>query len=111
MIRNFWLNLIAVFQTIENLPNQFILMYMKTENEIYPVEIFDGNDWEASLVKSLLENSEIESFVKDSRMGVLAPWNVAGGGAGSIKIFVSNLDYVKAKEVIDQYENAEGIKE
>ena len=84
---------------------------MKSDQEIYPVEIFDGNDWDASMVKSLLDNAEIEAFVKDEKMGVLAPWNVAGGGAGSVKIFVSNVDLEKAKEVIEQYEKAEGIKE
>lgn len=84
---------------------------MKKNQEIEPVEIFDGNQWQAMLVKSLLDNAEIESFVKDQRMGVLAPWNVDAGGAGPVKIFVSSLDYEKAKEVIDQYEKAEGIEE
>jgi hypothetical protein len=74
---------------------------MDSNQEINAVEVFDGNQWEASLVKSLLNNAEVESFLKDERMGVLAPWNVAGGGAGSVKIFVSSLDY----------EKAEGIKE
>jgi hypothetical protein len=83
---------------------------MDSNQEISAVEIFDGAQWDASLVKSLLDNAEIESFLKDERMGVLAPWNVAGGGAGSVKIFVSSLDYEKAREVIDQYEKAEGIK-
>jgi hypothetical protein len=83
---------------------------MKSDIEIYPVEIFDGTQWEASLVKSLLDNAEIESFIKDGRMGVLAPWNVAGGGAGALKIFVSSVDFERAKEVIMQYEKAEGIK-
>jgi len=82
---------------------------MNSNQEIYPVEVFDGNDWEASIVKSLLDNAEIESFIKDEKMGVLAPWNVAGGGAGSVKIFVSSVDLEKAKEVIEQYEKAEGI--
>jgi len=82
---------------------------MTSKNEITPVEIFDGNQWEASLVKSLLDNAEIESFVKDQRMGVLAPWNVDAGGAGPVKIFVSSLDVEKAREVIEQYEKAEGI--
>ena len=84
---------------------------MNSNQEIFPVEIFDGHDWEASLVKSLLDNAEIESFIKDEKMGVLAPWNVAGGGAGSVKIFVSSADLVRANEVLDQYEKAEGIKE
>jgi len=83
---------------------------MDSNQEISAVEVFDGNQWEASLVKSLLDNAEVRSFLKDERMGVLAPWNVAGGGAGSVKIFVSSLDYEKAREVIDQYEKAEGIE-
>lgn len=81
---------------------------MNTGNEIYPVEVFDGNGWEASMVKSLLDNAEIDAFMKDEKMGVLAPWNVAGGGAGSVKIFVSNVDFEKAKEVVDDYLKAEG---
>ena len=82
---------------------------MNKDQEIYPIEVFDGTQWEASLVKSLLDNAEIESFVKDERMGVLAPWNVDGGGAGPVKIFVSSVDLERAKEVIEQYEKAEGI--
>lgn len=81
---------------------------MNKDQEIYPVEVFDGNQWEASLVKSLLDNAEIESFIKDERMGVLAPWNVDAGGAGPVKIFVSSVDFDRAKEVIDQFEKAEG---
>jgi len=49
---------------------------MNSSQEIFPVEIFDGNGGEDSLVKSLLENAEIESFVKDSRLG---------GNAGSLE--------------------------
>jgi hypothetical protein len=54
-----------------------------------------------------LDNAEIESFTKDERMGVLDPWNVVGGGAGPVKIFVSNVDFEKAKEVVEQFEKSE----
>lgn len=80
---------------------------MKSDDEIRPVEVFEGTDWQANLVKSLLDNAEIESFLKDQRMGVLAPWNVAAGGAGPVKIFVSSLDFEKAKEVVDEFWKAE----
>jgi len=80
---------------------------MNQDNEIYPVEVFDGNDWEASMVKSLLDNAEIEAFIKDEKMGILAPWNIVGGGAGSVKIIVSNVDFERAKEVVDEFEKAE----
>ncbi len=80
---------------------------MKADEEIKAVEIFDGDQWQAMLVKSLLDNAEIESFLKDQRMGVLAPWNVDAGGAGPVKIYVSSLDVEKAREVIAQYEQAE----
>lgn len=81
---------------------------MDTDYEIRPVIVFEGNDWQASMVKSLLDNAEIEAFIKDEKMGVLAPWNVAAGGAGAVKIFVSNLDYERAREVVTEYINAEG---
>jgi len=84
---------------------------MKANEDIFPVEVFDGTQWQAMLVKSLLENAEIETFLKDERMGILVPWNVDGGGAGPVKIFVSNLDAEKAREVIAQYEQAEKSEE
>ena len=77
---------------------------MNPDNEIYPVEVFEGNDWEASMVKSLLANAEIETFTRNERMGSLAPWDVSGGGAGSVKVIVSNVDLTRAKEVVAEFE-------
>ena len=84
---------------------------MNIDKDVIPVEVFDGTQWQATMVKSLLENADIESFLKDSQMGMLAPWNVDGGGAGPVKIFVSSLDVDRAKEVIAQYEAAEDTEE
>lgn len=80
---------------------------MNTHKDVIPVEVFDGTQWQATMVKSLLENADIESFLKDSQMGMLAPWNVDAGGAGPVKIFVSDFDAEKAREVIAQYAQAE----
>ena len=78
---------------------------MKTDDNIVPVEVFSGSIWEAEMVKSILENSEIETFLKDENTGTLAPWYTAPGGAGSVKVVVSSLDFDKAKFIVTEYEN------
>ena len=77
---------------------------MKPNNEIEPVEIFSGTIWEAELVRSLLEDSEIETFLRDENTGAMAPWYTAGGGAGAVKVIVSNLDEEKAREIVAAFE-------
>ena len=80
---------------------------MKTKDDIYPVEVYAGSIWEVEMVKSLLKNAEIETFLQDENTGTLAPWYTAGGGAGSVKVVVSNLDFEKARLIIMEYENNE----
>jgi hypothetical protein len=76
---------------------------MKINNEPIPVEIFSGTSLEAEMVKSLLENAEVEAFLKDEIMGTLLPWYTGPGGVGSVKVFVSNLDFDKAKSIVEEY--------
>jgi hypothetical protein len=92
--------------------NGFVKVPLKSKNmnpdkEIFPVVVFEGNDWEAAMVKSLLADAGIEAFTRDEKMGVLAPWNVAPGGAGAVKIIVSSADLERAKEVVGEFEKAE----
>ena len=75
----------------------------ESNDEIRPVEVFAGTPWEAGMIKSLLENAEIEAFLKDEIMGTYNPWWSAPGGAGAVKVFVSNLDFDKAKQIVDEY--------
>ena len=77
---------------------------MKPEKETDLVEAFAGTAWQAGVVKSLLEDAGIESFLKDAIMGTLNPWWTAPGGAGSIKIFVSEPDFEEAKTIVNEYE-------
>jgi hypothetical protein len=78
------------------------IMYADKRTE--PVEIFAGTTWQAALVKSLLDDAEIEAFLENEIIGTLFPWVTAPGGAGSMKVFVSKLDYEKAKSVVEEYE-------
>ena len=77
---------------------------MKPNNDIKPVEVFSGTIWDAEFVKSLLMNAEVDTFLIDENTGTLAPWYTAPGGAGSVKVVVSSLDYDKAKSIVAEYE-------
>ena len=78
---------------------------MKTEKGIEPVEVFAGTAVQASLVKSLLENAEVDAYLKDEFTGVLYPWYTSPGGVGAVKVFVSSVDLEKAKMVVKDYES------
>jgi hypothetical protein len=73
------------------------------KDEIVPVEVFSGTTLEAGIVKSLLENAEIEAFLMDEIIGTLTPWWTAPGGAGAVRVFVSSRDYNTAKEIVEEY--------
>jgi hypothetical protein len=73
------------------------------KKEITPVEVFAGTAWEAAVVKSLLENAEIEVFLKDEIRGTMAPWHVSPGGTDAVTVVVSSADYENARQVVDQY--------
>ena len=76
---------------------------MKPNKQGKLIEIFAGTVIEAEMVKSLLQDSEIEAFLKDENIGTIAPWQASAGGAGSVKVVISDLDYARAKVVMDEY--------
>lgn len=77
---------------------------MNKSNEIQPVMVFAGTNWEAGVVKSLLENAEIEAFLKDDLMGTINPWVTEAGGAGAVKVFISSVDIEKAIPIVKEFE-------
>jgi hypothetical protein len=74
---------------------------MKEENN--PVEVFAGTAWEAAILKSLLENAEIEVFLKDEIRGTMVPWHISPGGTDSVTVVVSSADYENARQVVEEY--------
>ncbi len=74
---------------------------MKKEFDL--VQIFAGTTIQAEMVKSLLLNAEIKAFIKDEHMGTMFPFHTAPGAAGSVKVVVSNVDYERAKLIVDDY--------
>ena len=79
---------------------------MKTKKANDIIEVFAGSSIEAEIVKSILQDSDIEAFLKDENMGTIAPWHVSAGGAGAVKIIINSDDYEKAKLIIEKYEES-----
>jgi hypothetical protein len=75
---------------------------MKTTEGIVPVEIFSGISWEAEMIRNILENEGIESFLNDEITGTLVPFYTSQG-MGAVKVVVSNLDYEKAKLIVAEF--------
>jgi hypothetical protein len=74
------------------------------DDELEPVMVYSGTIWEAELLKSILEDAEIETFLRDEFTGTLAPWYTAPGGSGSVKVVVSSLDFEKAYQIVQEFE-------
>jgi hypothetical protein len=55
------------------------------------------------MIQSQLENHEITAFLKDEIVGTLSPWWIASGGAGSVKVIISNSDFDKAMPIVDRF--------
>lgn len=64
------------------------------------VEVFSGTLWEAEMVKSLLENVEIDSFIKNSNLNTYIYEPIQAGG---VKVMILSRHYDKAKEIVDEY--------
>ena len=75
---------------------------MINDKEIKPVEVFSGSEWEVGLLKSLLENAEIEVYVNGGISGAKMPWDSLYS-KGGLRITVSSLDYEKAMIVVDDF--------
>jgi hypothetical protein len=70
------------------------------------IEIYDGTLFQAQMVKNLLENAGIVSFLKDEIIGTRSlGWRPSGG----VKVIVSDLDYVKARLIVDEYEKSQRL--
>mgnify|MGYP000763623850 CR=1 FL=1 len=76
---------------------------MKEEDKTKLVEVFRGSPWKSELVKSMLENNNIDVMAKDSMIvNVVLP-----ATAVDIALLVREEDYESAMQVIREYEKNE----
>jgi len=67
------------------------------------VIVFADTTLNAGMIQSLLEEEGIPAFVQNELMGNIAPWQIAPGGAGAVKVLVSSLNETRAIEIINDF--------
>jgi hypothetical protein len=77
---------------------------MKTNDENDLISVYSSTFMEVHMIKSMLESSGVETFIKDEYMGTLAPFDAAAGGAGAVQLITRRKDYDAARRVIEEYE-------
>ena len=65
------------------------------------VEIFSGTQWEADMVRSLLKDAEIESFLKNS---VLNTYAFEPAFSSEVKVMILESDSKIASEIVNAYQ-------
>ncbi|MCT4601419.1 MAG: DUF2007 domain-containing protein [Marinifilum sp.] len=68
-----------------------------------PIEIYAGSSWKVELLKTILEDNNIKSFVKDKFIGTLTP-HYSAGGVGAVKLCISSGDLERAKPFVKEFE-------
>jgi len=70
------------------------------ENKDTIIEIFSGTLWESEMIRSLLQDSGINSFLKNE---VLNSYAYEPTTSGEVKVMISNSDREVAKEIVSTY--------
>lgn len=73
---------------------------MDTNDELATYEVYDGTAWEIALLKSILDDNEIESIMREASS---ASWNMFPVRSGTVKIFVARKDFERAKALVDEF--------
>lgn len=84
---------------------------MEAQNEVKPVVIFAGELFEATYIKDMLEQNGIPAFFENELMSSIAPWNLAPGGANTLKVMVSSVDYEQSIQLLDSLEQSKAEEE
>jgi hypothetical protein len=72
----------------------------KEDKDLAPWEVFDGSAWEAGLLKSILEDNDIETLIEQN---MSLPWNIVPTEGASAKVFVAFKDLEQAKAIVEEF--------
>lgn len=70
------------------------------EKDFSPFEVFEGSPWEAGLLKSILEDNDIETIIQQA---TAVQWNLIPTDGATMKVFVAKDDLEHAKAIVDEF--------
>ncbi len=71
------------------------------------VQAYAADFNEAMEIQARLQDNNIESFIENETLGVIAPWLVSAGGVAPVKVMVAQKDLQAAIDVLSQNDDAE----
>ncbi len=72
----------------------------KEDKSLTPYEVFEGSPWEAGLLKSILEDNEIETIIQQASA---LPMNIWPTDSATMKVYVAQKDFEQAKAIVDEF--------
>jgi len=87
---------------------------IKEDKSLAPYEVFEGSAWECGLLKSILEDNDIETYMTQDYQ---LPWNSIPVKGAAAKVFVALKDLEQAKAIVEEFysnmekENTEEVPE
>ena len=82
---------------------------MNTSND-HLVQVYAADFNEAMEIQARLQNNDIESFIENENLGVIAPWLVSAGGVAPVKVMVAQKDLDAAVAILSK-SNDETVQE
>jgi hypothetical protein len=72
----------------------------KEDKNLTPTEVFEGTAWEAGLLKSILEDNEIEVIMSQEYS---LPWNQIPTKGAAAKVFVALENLEQALAIVEDF--------
>jgi hypothetical protein len=66
------------------------------------VQVYAADFNEAMEIQARLQSNDIESFIENENLGVIAPWLVSAGGVAPVKVMVARRDLDAAVAVLSK---------
>jgi hypothetical protein len=76
------------------------------ENENKPTEVFAGELWQATMVKNILEDNNIQAFLNNEYLSSIAPYMADAGGMPQVIVVVNSHQAESALKLIDEFNNS-----